>query len=498
VVSKNVPLHIKTSIAGERGSASPRTLAFLSVTIISISLISLEVLTSTYLFHSLKAQIGVQFMTASEVLAFQTPFITIFGLRIFSLIFVLTFMVVMFFKVLGPYQTLLIQAKRFGRSKKKSSNREVDFVIETYKNLMLELNEKKEELEVRYKQERKEKKELKNYNESIINSITAGLLSFDEGEKLVKINPSAIKILNLTEEEDGEDAGNILFPQLREIVKDGIEKQKEISREEILFEDKKKWLGISTSITKNESGKTSGITLLITDITHIKEIEEEIRLKENMASIGEVYAGIAHQFRNPLGSIMGYARLIEKNDKGQASNIQKMIYEIQRMDSLVREFLKFTKPACIKKYPVELTKDIKNSIDILKEREKEVKITLDASEDFFIDGDSTLLQEAWLNIMDNSIESIGEKDGWIKITLQKGKINKKGSKTVKIIFTDSSDGIPEEIKEKVFKPFFTTKDGGTGLGLALCQKIILVHGGHIETVNMPKTSISVCMPIKNF
>jgi len=484
----------------QMGSIPPRTLVFLSIMISAVAMLGGEVLISTYLFRAVQGQVGVQAeMFPNLFIAFQEPFISAFTLRLLGIMFFTAFIIITSFKALSPYQLLLLRAQKFGGGTvHKSSNREVDFVISTYKDLMSELQEKKEELEKLYNMEKRENKELSNYNELIITSMSAALLSFDDAKKLIKLNPAALTLLDLGGAEPDEDVNVILapFPELANIVVNGLETGAEVWRNELFLRIgiRDVCVGLSTSIMKDELEKTNGLTVLITDLTRIKAIEKEIRLKENLASIGEVSAGIAHQFRNPLGSLLGYARIIEKRDDKQAENIQKMIAEIQRMNVLVSEFLEFTKPAQFKKRSMVLAENINTAVAVLQSREKEIRVTCNACESFSIDGDPALLQEVWLNIMDNSVESIGEEDGWIEITLEIAKKNLKDS--VRVIFSDSGRGIPEEIKNKIFKPFFSAKKGGTGLGLALSQRIIMAHNGCMDTVKVEgKNSVVVTLPL---
>jgi len=485
----------------QMGSIPPRTLVFLSIIISAVAMVGGEVLISTYLFRATQAQVGVQMeMFPNLFIAFQEPFISAFTLRLLGIMFFTVFIIITSFKALSPYQLLLLRAQKFGGgTAHKNSNREVDFVISTYKGLMSELQEKKEELEKLYNMEKKENEELSSYNESIINSISAALLSFDYDRKLIKINPAALNLLDLGETELEEDVSAVLahFSELANVVVSGLETGAEVLRNEMSLKigNRDACVGLSTSIMRDEFGKTSGLTMLISDLTRIKAIEKEMRLKENLASIGEVSAGIAHQFRNPLGSIMGYARIVEKRDDKQTENIQKMIAEIQRMDVLVGEFLEFTKPAKFKKCSMGLAENINTAVLVLQDREKEIRVICNTPEDFTIDGDPALLREVWLNIMDNSVESIGEEDGWIKIMLEAEKNSRKDS--VRVVFSDSGMGISEEIKNEIFKPFFSAKEGGTGLGLALSQRIILAHNGFIDTVKVQnKNSVAVILPLR--
>lgn len=207
----------------------------------------------------------------------------------------------------------------------------------------------------------------------------------------------------------------------------------------------------------------------------IKSLKEQLVIKERLAALGEMSAGIAHEFRNPMGVIAGYAKLLLKSlDENDVRReiVQGILKEIDEMNHVMEELLKFSKSEPIKKDDINITKIIRDVIYSFDESRGKIKIS--SSDEIVIKGDETLLRQAIRNLVRNALDA-GDKV-WIKvITADTGQ--KKG---VYVTVQDNGKGIPEENLDRIFMPFYTTKEGGSGIGLALVQKIVMGHGGNIS------------------
>ncbi len=211
----------------------------------------------------------------------------------------------------------------------------------------------------------------------------------------------------------------------------------------------------------------------------IKSLKDQLVTKERLAALGEVSAGIAHEFRNPMGVIAGYARLLlksfEEND-GRREIVHGILKEIGEMNRVMEELLKFSKSEPIKKDNMDITRVvrdiIRNFARTLMNHGKKMEFAL--NDKIAIKGDETLLRQAIRNLIQNAFDA-GDK---VWINIEKGVyLNKEG---VFIDIKDNGSGIPEDNLSKIFMPFYTTKSGGSGIGLALAQKIIMGHGGNIS------------------
>lgn len=207
----------------------------------------------------------------------------------------------------------------------------------------------------------------------------------------------------------------------------------------------------------------------------IKSLKEQLVIKERLAALGEVSAGIAHEFRNPMGVIAGYTKLLlksfDENDQ-RREIVQGILKEIEDMNRVMEELLKFSKSEPIRKIDINLTRAIKDVIQSMGEANQ--RIDFRCSDDVVIKGDETLLKQAIKNLVHNAIDA-GDR---VWIDMEKGvSLNKEG---VSIVVRDNGAGISWNDVDKIFMPFYTTKEKGSGIGLALVQKIVTEHGGNIS------------------
>lgn len=203
----------------------------------------------------------------------------------------------------------------------------------------------------------------------------------------------------------------------------------------------------------------------------ISSLKEQLVIKERLAALGEISAGIAHELRNPMGVIAGYAKLllksIDEEDGYKRDLIAGILKEIEEMNSFIEELLKFSRSEPIKKTDSNLTKVIKNVLETLEGSDR---IFFSITEPISIKADEILLKKALENLIKNGLEA-GDQV-WIEI--------KEKDKGVDITIKDNGRGITEEDQKRIFMPFFSTKEKGFGIGLALAQKIIMGHGGNIK------------------
>lgn len=212
----------------------------------------------------------------------------------------------------------------------------------------------------------------------------------------------------------------------------------------------------------------------------IQSLKEQLILRERLAAIGEVSAGIAHEFRNPMGVIAGYAKLLSKsfedsdNRKEIALGILK---EIEEMNIVMEDLLQFSKPGLLKKTDINLTGTI---TDMLKGFGDEAACNIDFScgDDIVIKADETLLKQALKNLIRNALDAGDHALKKVWINIEKGSFS--GKEGVFIFIKDNGKGIPESDINKIFMPFYTTKERGAGIGLALVQKIAMGHGGNVS------------------
>ncbi len=247
--------------------------------------------------------------------------------------------------------------------------------------------------------------------------------------------------------------------------------------------------------------KANGALCLMSDLTELTALQKQIRWKENLASLGEMSAGIAHEFKNALATISGYAQMIRS--EAQSGDIhessERILDQTRALTHVVTEFLRFAKPLEICYETVSMQTLIERVVEDL--REAFPLCTIEAEGTFLdLPGDEALLRQALVNLARNAAESVtvevagkatrdaaasgaSENVSTPRIVLSGTLEDLGGRKWQRISIGDNGPGIPENDLPKIFLPFYTTKTEGTGLGLAIVQKVALQHGGSIEARN---------------
>jgi len=280
-----------------------------------------------------------------------------------------------------------------------------------------------------------------------------------------------------------------------------------LSRQEVELQRKSGlniWVGLSISPLKDKEGTQTGIIVVFTDLTEIKMLREQSELKKRLAMLGEMSGGIAHEFRNSMGAIMGYVKILSKRlpeDEQSQEVMSTVISEINSMDLIIKELLNYGKPVTLSLSPVDLNGLITKALDTILGRFPDVKIDVDLKgripadlPHFYLD--EVLMRQALQNIIQNAVESMPA-GGNLKIEVKRGKVGfEESKKGVEILISDTGGGMPQEVLENIFLPFYTTKPRGTGMGLALVHKIILAHGGgiHVESQEGKGTTFRVYIP----
>jgi signal transduction histidine kinase len=260
-----------------------------------------------------------------------------------------------------------------------------------------------------------------------------------------------------------------------------------------------KQIEISTLFVGENHLPYKGLIILINDITKIKELKIKASRNDHLKELGKMNATIAHEIKNPLGGIRGYASLLIKNLENNP-HLQQMAIQIlessKSLERLVSSILHFSRPLEIKPTKIDLfpmLKDLCKSIKVDPSFDKNIKITFHKIEKkLSLYADRQLLNMAFLNLIVNAYQAIDKRNGEITISILKN------GNFVLISITDTGKGIEERNIDKIFSPFFTTKQRGNGLGLSEAYKIIQTHGGNIDVhSNLDKgTSFIITLPIK--
>jgi two-component system sensor histidine kinase AtoS len=406
-----------------------------------------------------------------------------------EIVFVLSFL--FFLSVLVIFYILGTLLRSYGKkSTETKDTSQVGFVVDTFHELVTKLKDKEKELEVLRQKAEDKATIIEGYNENILQSVPSGVISLDEALRITKVNLSAEKILEIKRE---SILGRYHTEVLNKPITDLLTDKKIIERGEITYvtpSGRRIWLGLTLSPLKDREDNIIGRILIFTDLTQLKALEAQMELRSRLSSLGEISAGIAHELRNPMAVIAGYTQLLSKKAGPPLKpTIDAITTEINVMNRIISDFLSFAKPAELAISDVDLKKMIENCIVTLVNRKHNTKTHLDIKDLPVIKGDEILLRQAFTNLIQNAIEAMPA-GGDLTIKSSTGNL-------LDITISDTGPGIAEDMADKIFLPFFTTKDRGTGLGLSLVQKIIVSHGGSIAVDSSDRgATFRIRLPLK--
>jgi len=321
---------------------------------------------------------------------------------------------------------------------------------------------------------------LQNFNDLIVNSIRTGVVVVTRTGFVQFFNPEAQSILsNLL---SSQSKLSSIFPEIQweEAFSEG--KDGNLQRFDVSVEvdGTLKLLEVKLADFRDENEKSKGWLLLIEDRTEIKQLEKELQLKEKLAAVGQLAAGIAHEIRNPLASISGSVQMMSTDTEVSDDNKKLMNIvnkEIDRLNDLISEFLTYVRPEDEVKDPIDINPILRECLEMMGHDPKlrnDVKIDLDLQSASLILGRKDKLKQVFINFFVNSFQAMSDsKKPLLEVTTRDERDQ------VVLVIRDHGSGIKKENLERIFEPFHTTKPKGTGLGLAITHKILEAHKARI-------------------
>ncbi len=416
--------------------------------------------------------------------------------------------------VLRPYRQLVGEAEKASvESRPHKSRDEAEFVLETFQSVVAQLQEQRKALEQLSKQASKRADSAERFSERIVASVPSALIAFDGMGHSMVINGPGRTLLEVDGSALGQPVATILhnIPQLAEMVEQCLETGKLYRREEIetLTSDQMpRRLGATVAPIDLSSGEGDrGALCLLTDITEVTQLREQVVLKKNLESLGEMSAGLAHEFKNAIATLHGYVQLLQNLEldekaRGAASSL---LNEVRNLSDMVTSFLNFARPQPLQLDEVNLDGLISDCASdlapIFKQADVELLVTRTAdiavgSADVApgipaagvaplnIRADERMLRQALLNLIRNAAEAIPavKTDRRVEIFTASER-DEAGKDWAVVEIKDTGEGIPASDLQRIFIPFFTTKASGHGVGLALAHRVITQHGGTLTASN---------------
>ena len=324
-------------------------------------------------------------------------------------------------------------------------------------------------------------------SDEIVASLTSGLLVVDFGEVVRTLNPAGRRMLGLPEGNWARPYREVLVgvPELAMLIDECLAQAQPVVRRTVKLHGpgKATHLGVTVSPIRDEMGRAYGAICLFADLSEIVELEDQLRLKESLARLGELTAGIAHEFRNGLATIHGYARLMdpERLPDDFRPYIAGIRSETEELGQIVTNFLNFAKPTQLVLSVIDMGAIVERAADDIRAEVQARGGELTISGQFGrVEGDDVLLRQAVSNLFRNALEACVDTHVAPRI-ITVGTVDRE-QKVLRVTVTDNGSGISPSVAERMFRPFFTTKARGTGLGLPLVQKIIVTHNGRVGAV----------------
>jgi PAS domain S-box-containing protein len=340
--------------------------------------------------------------------------------------------------------------------------------------------------------------------------LNCAVISLDERQAITAFNLKAEQLTGLKATQVLGRGPELLPPSLQPLIAETFSTGQPISERRVLFRDPKRGdlaIQVSTTPTRASGGGITSVAVVLNDISSVRKWEANMRRLDRLHSLGTLSASMAHEVRNAFVAVRTFVELLLEKDKdADLADIVRL--EMNRIDSIVGQMLKFSGPAKPTFSSVHLHFVLNKSLLLIQHLldEKKIKMTraFAASEDL-VQGDADQIEQALLNLFFNALDAMGD-NGRLDVTTDllppgtniEGLPPLNDGHYLRLVIRDNGSGISAETMERLFEPFFTTKPDGTGLGLAITRRIIQEHHGVISVKSEPNqgTAFTLIFPAR--
>ncbi|PWT84499.1 MAG: hypothetical protein C5B57_04685 [Blastocatellia bacterium] len=347
----------------------------------------------------------------------------------------------------------------------------------------------------------------------IVDSMRNGVIAIRRDGTVALMNDEAYRIFGLSRRND--DIGRPLTvllrgrPDIIRVLAGSFELSHLPNRAELRLKDIDRVIGYTLSKVRDDHGQAIGAVMFFKDLTQVEQLEERERLRDRLASLGEMAAGIAHELKNPLAGIEVMAGLLRRqvpDSKDAQSLLADIISEAKLANAIVVEMLEFVRPIRLQVERTDISDVLHQAVTLAetKARRGDITVTVDLASGLpMIEGDAHQLCQLFTNLLTNAFEAL-EGRGAITIVSSLGVMDADFGRepqtpipAVVVEISDNGRGIPADLTDRIFNPFFTTKPQGSGLGLAIVRKIVDAHDGRIDVNSSAETGtrFRITLPI---
>ena len=452
--------------------------------------LSLTVLAAAFLLAAVV--IFAVFAFAPEVAGVYQPFLlTSFIVALFMSLVAIAWLLR---GILRPYNQLISEAERVPVARSGKNQNEAAFVLETFQSVVAQLQAQQQELERLTAEASQRADSAELFSERIVASMPTGLIAFDLSGKATVANAPAHVLFDSDTKLEGEHFRTIFrdVPALANLIDSCLSSGQIFRREEIEANASPhpKRLGATVAPIDPSATGSKGALCLITDITEVTQLREQVVLKQNLASLGEMSAGLAHEFKNAMAALHGYAQFLQNIDTDERTKgaADALLQEVRNLSEMTTAFLKFAKPQPLQLEEISLSELIEDCARELRPLFEQRSVNFAANysnSNLDVRADPRLLRQALLNLLRNAAEAIPDEQTVRRVTVEATNDVVDGEGWVTATIRDTGSGISATDLPKVFIPFFTTKASGHGVGLPLAHRIVTQHGGTLSAANAP-------------
>lgn len=335
----------------------------------------------------------------------------------------------------------------------------------------------------RYSQARSSLSRIQVFSDNLVENMPIGLIATDMNSRVISINPAASAILDISQDLNLQGIDNVLPGEIRHLL-ETIPGEKGLIEKEIIIKRSDKSESTLEAIVSplfDKEGTSLGTLLILRDKTELHRLRTEIEQNKRLAAIGRLAAGVAHEIRNPLSSLKGYATFFKEIFDPDSENFtiaDTMTKEVDRLNRVVGELVELAKPVAVSGSPVDVGALVSECLQLIayEPDAEHIEINTDIEPGLpQINADADRLKQVLLNLCLNAIQAM-ENSGVLNIKIY----SEIPGETIIIEVSDTGCGIKQEELHDIFEPYFTTKLSGTGLGLSIVHNIVKAHKGRIE------------------
>jgi PAS domain S-box-containing protein len=426
-------------------------------------------------------------------------------------------------RIARPVQQLAEGAAAISRGElnqriEPSTTDEIGRLAAAFNHMATQLHQQRTALEEAHtglRRQFEELADLKGYTDNILGSLTSGIVTIDLDGRVVTLNPAAELLTGFFR---GEAAGRYcteLFahtPELSDLLMETLASRAPIASVPLTLRRRNGSalpIEFSTAPLKGGEGKDLGVIGVFRDVTLLRQLENDLQRSDRLAALGTLAAGLAHEIKNPLTSLLTFSRHLERkfDDPNFRERFGSVVpRELERINGIVERLLELARPARMSFTLARLPELLERAVDLYADQldDKRIEVAREYARDVPpIQADKDALYRVFVNLVANALDAMPRggrltlRAGWAVSGDPLPSARRRPANRVRVEVEDTGTGIEPSETDRIFNPFYTTRDSGTGLGLALAHKIVQDHGGRISFTSAPRrgTTFTIVLPL---